>query len=70
MPVIIAPSILKGRPMVYDTLLVEKRDSIATITLNRPEVLNAMNLKLVKELQGAVEDAEGDDSIRCLILTG
>jgi enoyl-CoA hydratase/carnithine racemase len=56
--------------MPYDTILVDKSDSIATITLNRPEVLNAMNLKLVKELQNAVEDAEADDSIRCLILTG
>jgi enoyl-CoA hydratase/carnithine racemase len=51
-------------------ILLEKKDGIAKITLNRPEVLNAINRELVLELQKAIEDVEQDDSIRVVIITG
>src|ERR1700736_3969156 len=56
--------------MVYENLLYEKRDGIAYITLNRPKVLNALNRKTVEELQQALLDARGDDSVRVIIMTG
>src|SRR6202171_3359062 len=56
--------------MAYENLLYEKRDGIAFITLNRPKVLNALNRKTVEELQQALLDARGDDSVRVIIMTG
>lgn len=56
--------------MAYSTLLVDKRDGIATITLNRPERLNALSLELMKELLAALEEIDADAAIRCLMLTG
>jgi enoyl-CoA hydratase/carnithine racemase len=56
--------------MAYENLLYEKKDGIANVTLNRPKVLNALNRKTVEELQHALLDARGDDSVRVLILTG
>jgi enoyl-CoA hydratase/carnithine racemase len=56
--------------MDYENLLYEKRDGIAYITLNRPKVLNALNRKTVEELQQALLDTRGDDSVRVVILTG
>ena len=56
--------------MAYENLLYEKKDGIAYVMLNRPKVLNALNRKTVEELQDALVDARGDDSVRVLILTG
>ena len=56
--------------MPYQTIIVENSEGVATITLNRPEVLNAMNHILVGELDQAMSDAEADDSIAAIILTG
>jgi enoyl-CoA hydratase len=56
--------------MAYENLLYEKKDGIAYVTLNRPKVLNALNRKTVEELQDALIDARGDDSVRVLILAG
>ncbi|MGD9010690.1 MAG: enoyl-CoA hydratase/isomerase family protein, partial [Desulfobacteraceae bacterium] len=56
--------------MEYNTLLYEKSEGIATITLNRPEVLNALNQRLWLELQNALEDAQQDQTIKVVILTG
>ncbi len=54
----------------YETIIYEKTDNIATITLNRPDVLNAINEKMGKELNDALRDADKDLGVRCLILTG
>ena len=56
--------------MPYEHILLEKADGVAIITLNRPEVLNAMNRKLNTELHDAVMTMNADDEIGCLVVTG
>ena len=56
--------------MQYKTILVEKKDQIAIITLNRPEKLNAINLELKNELYQALGELEADDDVRVVIMTG
>ena len=56
--------------MPYEHILLEKEDGVAIITLNRPDVLNAMNRKLNRELHDAVVTMNADDEIGCLIITG
>lgn len=56
--------------MSYEHILTEIEDGVATITLNRPDKLNAMNRKLARELHHAVKQAEGDDAVGCIVLTG
>ena len=56
--------------MPYDHILVDKEDGVAIITLNRPEVLNAMNRKLGTELHEAVLELNSDDEVGCIVLTG
>ena len=51
-------------------VLYETRDHVATITLNRPEKLNALNPALVAELIAAFERARDDDEVRAVVLTG
>src|ERR1700751_1387596 len=56
--------------MSCENILYEKKDGIATITFNRPKVLNALNRKTVEELQSGLLDARDGASVRVLILTG
>ena len=56
--------------MEYSNILLEKRNQIGTITLNRPEKLNAINLEMKKELYCALKELEVDDSIRIVIMKG
>jgi enoyl-CoA hydratase len=56
--------------VAYEHVLFEKRDGIAWLTLNRPEVLNALNAKLVDELDRAFGEAAEDDAVSVLVLTG
>ena len=56
--------------MSYENILFDKKDGIATITFNRPKLLNALNRKTVEELESALLDVRGDTSVRVLILTG
>ena len=56
--------------MPYDHILVDKEDGVAIITLNRPEVLNAMNRKLSSELHESVLELNNDDEVGCIVLTG
>ncbi len=55
---------------MYETLNVETADAICTITMNRPEVYNALNDKLTYELQDAFKRAGRDAAVRVVILTG
>ncbi len=56
--------------MAYEHILVDKEEGVAIITLNRPEVLNAMNRKLSTELHEAVGAMNADDEVGCIVLTG
>ncbi len=56
--------------MAYGTLIVEIEDYVALIRLNRPEALNALNSRLVAELVHAIAEAEANDKVRCLVITG
>jgi len=55
---------------MYETLLLHIMDGIATITLNRPEVYNAVNEKLTYELQDALKQVTRNPEVRVLVFTG
>jgi enoyl-CoA hydratase len=56
--------------MAFDTLLLERDGAVASITINRPAVLNALNTQTIDELRRAILDLKQDDSVRVVILTG
>lgn len=56
--------------MPHKTIILTIKDSIAQITLNRPEALNALNGELLSELMQALESCDADAAVRCIILTG
>ena len=56
--------------MAYETLLLEPHDGVAVIRLNRPQALNALNGQLMDELTAALDAAEADDAVRCIVITG
>ena len=56
--------------MQWNTILLEKRNGVGLITLNRPQVLNALNTQLISELNQALDQLEQDPQIGCMVLTG
>ena len=56
--------------MAFDKIIVDISDYIATITLNRPDAMNALNSTLLDELCTALEEADASDKVRCIIITG
>jgi 2-(1,2-epoxy-1,2-dihydrophenyl)acetyl-CoA isomerase len=56
--------------MAYETILYEKREHVAILTLNRPDRLNAIGPELRKEAHACVREAHKDDDVRVLIVTG
>jgi len=56
--------------MAYETIIVDVQDHISVITLNRPDALNALNDQLLEELGDALLDAQRNDKVRCIVLTG
>ena len=57
--------------MAFETLIVESPSpGVTLIRLNRPEALNALNSTLLSELSAALDVAEADEGVRCLVLTG
>ena len=56
--------------MSLQTIEITKKDKVAVIKLNRPELLNAVNEQLVWDFQKATEDVKKDDSVRVVIITG
>ena len=54
----------------YETVLVEKLDSVALITLNRPKALNSINMQLISDLNKAVVAANEDNDVGAIVLTG
>lgn len=55
---------------MWKTLIYEKKDRIAHITIDRPKVLNAIDLELMEELPRAIKDADADPDIRVIVLSG
>lgn len=56
--------------MEYETLLTDLSESILTVTLNRPEKLNAMDDAMISELIDAYDRADADDAVRVIVVTG
>lgn len=56
--------------MSYENILVEKRDAVGLITLNRPQALNALCAALIDELAAALDDLEADEAIAAIVVTG
>jgi enoyl-CoA hydratase len=56
--------------MTFETLLVETRDAVTLVTLNRPQALNALNSRVLEELIAAFAAFEADSGQRCAVLTG
>jgi enoyl-CoA hydratase/carnithine racemase len=53
----------------FETILYEERDGVAWVTLNRPDVLNAFNVKMQDELAAVWQDVMANDDLRCAVLT-
>ena len=56
--------------MNYNTILVDENNGITTITINRPNKLNALNIETIKELHEAFKDEEADEDTKVIIVTG
>jgi enoyl-CoA hydratase/carnithine racemase len=56
--------------MSYKTILYEAKEGVAKITLNRPEVLNAINAQLTADLFAALKNAEDDSNVKVVVITG
>jgi enoyl-CoA hydratase/carnithine racemase len=56
--------------MPYETILTDLAEDIFTITINRPDKLNALNLTMIRELLDAFDQADADDAVRAVIVTG
>ena len=56
--------------MPYETILTDLAENICTITINRPDKLNALNLTMIRELIDAFDQADADDAARAIIVTG
>ena len=56
--------------MQYKTIILDKRDGIATLTFNRPEALNALNTEMAEEITDAINEIGKDENTRVLIVTG
>lgn len=56
--------------MAYSTIVLERLDRVARITLNRPERANALNQAMLEEIGAALDEAERDAEVRALIVRG
>ncbi|MFM8753643.1 MAG: enoyl-CoA hydratase-related protein, partial [Phenylobacterium sp.] len=54
----------------FETIRLEVEDGIATLTLNRPDKLNAFNTQMMQEMIAAFDQTDADDSVRVVIVTG
>ena len=56
--------------MGYETLILQREEGVATVTLNRPQKMNALNEQLLDELTKVIDEINQDDTIRAVIITG
>jgi enoyl-CoA hydratase/carnithine racemase len=64
------PRALSPEELGFETIVYEKAPPRATVTLNRPDVLNAFDFRMLRELARAFEDASWDDALRVIVVTG
>lgn len=57
-------------PVATESVVVRKENGVAWIKINRPQVLNAIDAEVLRRLREAVDDAESDPGVRCLVLAG
>ena len=60
----------QGANMAYETLIVDIKDHVALIRLNRPDAMNALNTKLLPNWPTPCSAADANDKVRCMVLTG
>src|SRR6202012_4412707 len=60
----------EASPMAFNTITLETHNRIGTLTLNRPEKLNAMNPALIVEFAEALKQIEQDDAMKVLVIRG
>ncbi|MEX1071258.1 MAG: enoyl-CoA hydratase/isomerase family protein, partial [Anaerolineales bacterium] len=60
----------KSNEFNFKAIVYDKKDGRATVTFNRPDVLNAVNHQMLTEMSIAFKDASWDDSVAVLVLTG
>jgi enoyl-CoA hydratase/carnithine racemase len=56
--------------MAYETILTDVSENIFTLTINRPDKLNALNTLMIREFIDAIDQADADDDVRAIIVTG
>ena len=56
--------------MDYETIIYDKKDRVAKITFNRPKALNSQTRTMITEIGDALDDAERDEYVRAIIITG
>jgi enoyl-CoA hydratase len=56
--------------MSHETLMVKIHDGVATVTINRPQVLNALNAQMFDELERVFNELSGDEAVRVVLITG
>jgi len=56
--------------MAYENVIAETRGNVGLVTLNRPKALNALNSRLIEELNAALAGFEADEAIGCIVITG
>ncbi|MEO0957312.1 MAG: enoyl-CoA hydratase [Pseudomonadota bacterium] len=56
--------------MAYETIIVERKENVALIRLNRPAAMNALNSELMRELGGALKKADAEEEIGAIVITG
>jgi 2-(1,2-epoxy-1,2-dihydrophenyl)acetyl-CoA isomerase len=56
--------------MTFGALTLDRKDGVATITLNRPDAFNALNLQLGREIFHAALEVDEDPGVRCVVITG
>jgi enoyl-CoA hydratase/carnithine racemase len=64
------PSSVQEKPLAYQYVLYDVSERVATITLNRPEAMNALSPGLEGEMHAALDEADADENVRAIILTG
>ncbi|MCK4693466.1 MAG: enoyl-CoA hydratase/isomerase family protein, partial [Anaerolineales bacterium] len=70
MPDLLRQQVAEGQPWTLREVKLETKDRVATITMNRPEAMNALNEKVLRELKNTIAELREDSTVRAVIITG